>query len=132
MDFFNKAMEQAKQLQQIAADATQKGIEQATPVIQQGLAKAQELQQTIVEQTPNWTAAAKDQADAALQHTNAFIDSSKTVLAAGATQAQAHLGVFADQAKKAADATISAVQSAAQKQTPPSPPTPPTPPTPET
>jgi len=128
MDFFNKAMEQAKQLQQIAADATQKGIEQATPLIQQGVAKAQELQQTIVEQSPNWTAAAKEQADAALQHTGAFIASSKTVLDAGATQAQAHLSVFADQAKKAADATISAVQSATQKQQqPPGPPTPPTP-----
>ena len=130
MDFFNKAMEQAKQLQQIAADATQKGIEQATPLIQQGVAKAQELQQTIVEQTPNWTATAREQADVALQHTSAFIASSKVVLDAGATQAQAHLSVFADQAKKAADATISAVQSATQKQQqPPGPPTPP-PPTP--
>jgi hypothetical protein len=126
MDFFNKAMEQAKQLQQIAADATQKGIEQATPLIQQGVAKAQELQKTIVEQTPYLTAAAKEQADAALQHTSAFIASSKVVLDAGATQAQAHLSVFAVQAKKAADATISAVQSATQKQQqPPGPPTPP-------
>ena len=52
MDFFNKAMEQAKQLQQIAADAAQKGYEQATPLVREGVAKAQELQKTIVEQTP--------------------------------------------------------------------------------
>jgi hypothetical protein len=122
MDFFNRALEQAKQLQQIAADAAQKGYEQATPLIQQGVAKAQELQKTIVDQTPHLTAAAQEQANAALQHTNAFIASSKTVLEAGATQAQAHLSVFADQAKKAADATVSAVQSATQKQNPPPPP----------
>ena len=33
MDFFNKTMEQAKQLQQIAADAMQKTIEQAQPLV---------------------------------------------------------------------------------------------------
>jgi hypothetical protein len=129
MDYFNRAMEQAKQLQQIAADAAQKSIEQATPLIQQGVAKAQELQKTIIEQTPHLTAAAQEQANVALQHTNAFIASSKTVLEAGTQQAQQHLSIFADQAKKAADATLSAVQSATQKQTPPTaPPTPPDPP----
>jgi hypothetical protein len=126
MDFFNRAMEQAKQLQQIAADAAQKGYEQATPLIQQGVAKAQELQKTIVEQTPHLTAAAQEQANVALQHTSAFIASSKTVLDAGTQQAQQHLTIFADQAKKAADAAISAAQSATQKQTPP--PRPPDPP----
>ncbi len=126
MDFFNRAMEQAKQLQQIAADAAQKSVEQATPIIQQGVAKAQELQKTIVEQTPHLTAAAQEQANAALQHTGAFIASSKTVLEAGTQQAQQHLTVFADQAKKAADATFSAVQSATQKQ--PQQPPPPAPP----
>jgi hypothetical protein len=125
MDFFNRAMEQAKQLQQIAADAAQKGVQQATPLIQQGVAKAQELQKTIVDQTPHLTAAAQEQANAALQHTSAFIASSKTVLEAGTQQAQQHLSVFADQAKKAADAAISAAQSATQKQPPP-PPEPPT------
>ena len=121
MDFFNRAMEQAKQLQQIAADAAQKGYEQATPLIQQGVAKAQELQKTIVEQTPHLTAAAQEQANVALQHTSAFIASSKTVLDAGTQQAQQHLSIFADQAKKAADAAISAAQSATQKQPPPPP-----------
>lgn len=125
MDFLNKALDQAKQLQQIAADATQKGYEQAKPLIEQGVTKAQELQKTIVEQTPLLTAAAQEQANAALQHTGAFIASSKTVLEAGTQQAQQHLAVFADQAKKAADAAVGAVQSATQKQSPPPPPTPP-------
>jgi uncharacterized protein (DUF885 family) len=113
--FFNRALEQAKHLQQIAAEAAQKGYEQARPLVEQGVAKAQELQKTIVEQTPHMTAAAQQQANAAMEHAGAFIATGKTVLEAGAAQAQTHLSTFAEQAKKAADATVSAVQSATQK-----------------
>jgi hypothetical protein len=123
--FFNRAMEQAKQLQQIAAEAMQKGYEQATPLVHQGVAKAQELQKTLIEQTPHLTAAAQEQANAAMQHAGAFIATGKTVLEASAAQAQQHLSVFADQAKKAADATLSAVQSATQPKGPTPPPPPP-------
>jgi hypothetical protein len=112
MDFFNKAIEQAKQLQQIAFEAAQKGVEQATPLVQQGVARAHELQKTLIEQTPHVTAAAQEQANAAMQHAGTFIATGKTFLEAGTQQAQQHLSIFADQAKKAADATISAVQSA--------------------
>ena len=115
MDFLNRALEQAKQLQRIAAEAAQKGIEQATPLVQEGVAKAHELQQTIVAQTPGMTAAAQQQANVAMEHAGAFIATGKTVLEAGAAQAQTHLATFAEQAKKAADATVTAVQSATQK-----------------
>jgi hypothetical protein len=146
MDFLNRALEQAKQLEQIAVEAAQKGIEQAKPLVREGVVKAQELQKTIIEQTPHVTAAAQEQANAALQHAGTFIATGKTFLEAGAAGAQQHLNTFADQAKKAADATITAVQSAsAQAQQkadaaaagaaapappPPAPPPPPTPPTP--
>ncbi|HEX3550920.1 MAG TPA: hypothetical protein VHT53_11115 [Candidatus Elarobacter sp.] len=130
MDFFNKAIEQAKALQQIAVDAAQKSYEQAQPLVREGVAKAQELQKTIVEQTPGLTAAAQQQANAALEHAGAFIATGKTVLEAGATQAQSHLSTLADQAKKAADATVSAVQTATQKPSPGSTTTPPNPPPP--
>jgi hypothetical protein len=113
--FLSRALEQAKQLQKIAADAAAKGYEQARPLVQEGVAKAHELQKTIVEQTPHMTAAAQQQANAAMEHAGAFIATGKTVLEAGAAQAQTHLSTFADQAKKAADATVSAVQSATQK-----------------
>jgi hypothetical protein len=83
--------------------------------VQEGVTKAQELQKTIVEQTPHMTAAAQQQANVAMEHAGAFIATGKTVLEAGASQAQTHLATFADQAKKAADATVSAVQSATQK-----------------
>src|SRR6202048_4969259 len=104
MDFLNKALEQAKQLQQIAAEAMQKGYEQAQPLVAQGVKQAQDLQKTLIEQAPNVTAAAQEQYNAALQHAGTFIATGKSVIEAGTTAAQQHLSTFADQAAKAADA----------------------------
>jgi len=123
MDFFNKTMEQAKQLQAIAADAMQKTMEQAQPLVKDAVVKAQDLQKTIIEQTPGVTAAAQEQYNAAMQHAGTMIATGKTVLEAGTAAAQQHLATFADQAKRAADAAIAAVNAAKQK--PPDPPEPP-------
>jgi hypothetical protein len=112
MDFFNKAIEQAKHMQQLAADALQKGVEQAQPLVKEAVAKAQDLQKSLIEQAPHVTAAAQEQYNAAMQHAGTFIATGKTVLEAGATQAQQHLSIFAEQAAKAADAARSAVHSA--------------------
>jgi hypothetical protein len=112
MDFFNKAIEQAKHMQQLAADAMQKGYEQAQPLVKDAVAKAQDLQKTLIEQAPNVTAAAQEQYNAALHHAGTFIATGKTVLEAGASQAQQSLSLFAEQAAKAADAARSAVHSA--------------------
>ena len=122
MDFWNKAMEQAKQVQQIATDAMQKSMEQAQPLIADAVKKATELQKTLIEQTPNVTAAAQEQYNAALQHAGTVIKTGKTVLEAGTAAAQQHLSTFADQAKKAADATLSAVNAAQQQKPPQEPP----------
>ena len=112
MDFFNKAIEQAKHMQQLAADAMQKGYEQAQPLVKDAVAKAQDLQKTLIEQAPNVTAAAQEQYNAAMHHAGTFIATGKTVLEAGASQAQQSLSLFAEQAAKAADAARSAVHSA--------------------
>jgi hypothetical protein len=118
MDFFNKALEQAKQLQQLAADALQKGVEHAQPLVKDAVAKAQDLQKSLVEQAPNVTAAAQEQYNAAMHHAGTFIATGKTVLEAGASTAQQGLTVFAEQAAKAADAARSAVHSATAPKTP--------------
>jgi ABC-type transporter Mla subunit MlaD len=120
MDFLNRAIEQAKQLQQIAAEALAKGQEQAKPLVGDAVAKAQELQRTIVEQAPHATAAAQEQLNAAMAHAGEFIAAGKTVLEQGTAQAQPHLQNLADQAKKVADSAVSAVQNAVQKPPPPS------------
>jgi molybdopterin biosynthesis enzyme len=128
MDFLNRAMEQAKALQQMTAEAMQKSVEQATPMVKEAVTKAQELQKTLIDQAPSVTAAAQEQYNAALQHAGAMIATGKTVLEAGSAQAQQHLAILADQAKKAADATRGAVHSATappQAETPVAPPPPP-------
>jgi len=112
MDFLNRAMEQAKALQQMTAEAMQKGVEQATPMVKDAVTKAQELQKTLIDQAPNVAAAAQEQYNAALKHTGAMIETGKTVLEAGTQQAQVHMATFAEQAQKAADATRSAVHAA--------------------
>ena len=112
MSFLNKAIEQAKQLQQIAAEAMQKGVEQAQPLVKDAVSKAQELQKTLIEQAPHVTAAAQEGYNAALQHAGTFIATGKTVLEAGASQAQQTMGAFAEQATKAADSARAAVHSA--------------------
>ena len=121
--YFNQAIEHAKALQKLALDAAQKGLEQSKPLVQESVARATALQKTLLEQTPQLSGAAQEQANAALQHASAFIATGKTVLEATSAQAQQHLAVFTEQAKKAADATVSAMQSASQ----PKPPTPPQP-----
>jgi hypothetical protein len=115
MEFLNRAIEQAKQLQQIAADALAKGQEQAKPLIAEAVTKAHDLQQTIAEQAPHATAAAQEGLNAAMTHAGEFIAAGKTVLEQSAAQAQPHLQNLADQAKKAADSAVSAVQNAAAK-----------------
>ncbi len=125
MDFLNKALEQAKQLQQIAAEAMQKSYEQAQPLVAQGVKQAQDLQKTLVEQAPNVTAAAQEQYNAALQHAGTFIATGKTVLEAGANAAQQHLNTLGEQAQKAADATRAAVHQATEPKPPEPPTTPP-------
>ena len=120
MDFLNKALEQAKQLQQITAEAMKKNYEQAQPLIAQGVKQAQDLQRTLVEQAPGVTAAAQEQYNAALQHAGTFIATGKTVMEAGANAAQQHLNTLGEQAQKAADATRAAVHKATEgKDAPP-------------
>ncbi|HTW85243.1 MAG TPA: hypothetical protein VMD91_14330 [Candidatus Sulfotelmatobacter sp.] len=115
MDFLNRAIDQAKQLQQLAADALQKTADQAQPLVADAVTRAQELQQTLVDQAPHVQAAAKQQYDAAVEHAGTFIETGKTVLAQGAQAARPHLETLADQAKKAADAAVNAVKNAQPK-----------------
>jgi hypothetical protein len=78
MDWVNRAIEQAKQLQQLATDAMQRSQEQAMPLIADAVVKARELQQNVEERLndaePHVREAAghaKSAADAALEALNA-------------------------------------------------------------
>ena len=120
-DFVNKALESAKSLQQIVADAVTKGAEQAKPLVADAVAKAQDLQKTIVEQAPHYGDAAQAHLQTAQGHLTTFISTGKDVLTKGAAGAQASLTPLAENARQAVHHAAKAVIEA----TAPKPPVPP-------
>ena len=67
-DFVNRALENAKLLQQTVADAVAKGSEQAKPLVADAVARAQDLQKTLIEQAPQYGEAAQAQLRTAQEH----------------------------------------------------------------
>ena len=111
MDFWNKAIDQAKQLQTLAAEALQKTSDQAQPLVADAVQHAQDLHKSLLEQAPHVQAAAQEHYQSAVDHAGTFIETGKTVLAQGAQAARPHLEAFADQAKRVADAAVTAVKN---------------------
>lgn len=74
MDFLNKAIDQAKQLQQKAAEAIEKGQEQAKPFLDEAVAKAQDLQKTVAERAPDVGEALQHVADHAKHAADSAVD----------------------------------------------------------
>jgi hypothetical protein len=122
LDFMNKALETAKQLQQTVADAVTKGSEQAQPLIADAVTRAQALQKSLVEQAPGFGEAAQKQLDAAHSHLNTFIAAGTEALGKGSEASQAGLAALAENARQAIHITAKAVSEA----TAPKPPAPPT------
>ncbi|HEY4434349.1 MAG TPA: hypothetical protein VGM99_08080 [Candidatus Cybelea sp.] len=117
----NKALESARSLQQSVADAATKGAEQAKPLVADAMAKAQDLQKTIVEQAPQYSEAAQAHLQTAKGHLSTFITTAQDVLSKGAAGAQAGLTPLAENCRQAVHQAAKAVTEA----TAPKPPAPP-------
>lgn len=120
-DLVNKALESARALQQTVADAVTKGTEQAKPLVADAVARAQDLQKSIVEQAPQYGEAAQAHLQTAQGHLTTFISTAQDVLAKGAAGAQASLTPLAENARQAVHLAAKAVTEA----TAPKPPVPP-------
>ena len=120
-DFVNKALENARLMQQTVADAVTKGAEQAKPLVADAVARAQDLQKTIVEQAPQYSEAAQAHFQTAQGHLTTFISTAQDVLAKSAAGAQATLTPLAENARQAVHLAAKAVTEA----TAPKPPAPP-------
>jgi hypothetical protein len=120
-DFVNKALESAKTIQTTVAQAVARGTEAAKPLVADAVAKAQDLQKTIVEQAPQVGETAQTQLNAAQGHLTTFIATGKDVLARGVEGAQANLTPIAENARAAIHQAAKAVTEA----TAPKPPVPP-------
>jgi F0F1-type ATP synthase membrane subunit b/b' len=121
-DFVNKALENARVLQQTVADAATKGAEQAKPLVADAMAKAQELQKTIVDQAPQYGAAAQTHLQTATGHLTTFISTAQDVIAKGTASAQASLTPLAENARQAVHQAAKAVTEATAPKPPPAPP----------
>jgi hypothetical protein len=120
-DFVNKALENARLMQQTVADAVTKGAEQAKPLVADAVARAQDLQKTIVDQAPQYSEAAQAHLQTAQGHLTTFISTAQDVLQKGAAGAQASLTPLAENARQAVHLAAKAVTEA----TAPKPPAPP-------
>jgi hypothetical protein len=120
-DFVNKALENARLMQQTVADAVTKGAEQAKPLVADAVARAQDLQKTIVDQAPQYSEAAQAHLQTAQGHLTTFISTAQDVLLKGAAGAQASLTPLAENARQAVHLAAKAVTEA----TAPKPPAPP-------
>ena len=120
-DMVNKALEGAKALSQTVGEALGKGKEQARPLIEDAVSRAQDLQQTLGQHTPELTEAAQKQLAVAHGHLTEFISTGKDVLGKGIEGAQSGLAPLAENARAAIHVAARAVTEA----TAPKPPTPP-------
>jgi hypothetical protein len=120
-DFVAKALESARALQQSVTEAVAKGTEQAKPLVDDAVSRAQELQKSIAANAPQYGEAAQAQFQAAQGHLSTFIATGKDVLAKSVEGAQAGLAPLAESARQAVHHAAKAVSEA----TAPKPPVPP-------
>jgi len=121
-DFVNKALENARQLQQTVADAATKGAEQAKPLVADAMARAADLHKTLLEQAPQYGEAAQTHLKTAGTHLTTFISTAQDVIAKGAAGAQATLTPIAENARQAVHQAAKAVTEATAPKPPPAPP----------
>jgi len=120
-DLLNKALENARLMQQSVTEAVSKGTEQAKPLVADAVARAADLQKTLLEQAPQYSDLAQSQFQAAQGHLTTFITTGREVLAKSVEGAQANLGPLAENARQAIHLAAKAVTEA----TAPKPPVPP-------
>jgi len=121
-DFVNKALENARLLQQTVADAATKGAEQAKPIIDDAVAKAQDLHKSLIEQAPQYGEAAQAHLQNAKGYLSTFIGTAQDVITKGAAGAQASLTPLAENARQAVHQAAKAVTEATAPKPPPAPP----------
>ncbi len=108
-DLVAKALDQAKAIQKTVGDAISKSAEQAHPLLDEAVAKANVLKETLAHSAASATEGAKPHLEGALGHVNAFIAQGKSALGTGFAKAHEQLEPLAEQVKKTIESTTAAI-----------------------
>jgi len=108
-DLITKALDQAKALQKTVGDAISKSAEQAHPLLDEAVTRANALRDTLVRGAANATEGAKPHLEGALGHLNRFIALGKSALETSVAKAHEQLEPLAEQVRKTIESTTEAM-----------------------
>jgi len=108
-EMIESALKNAREMQRTIGDAVDKHRENLTPLIEQSMKSAQELQATSSKHAQETTSITQEQTQRALGHLQNFMRLGSDAMRASAEQARVHLKQMVDQSKKAAESTAEAV-----------------------
>ncbi len=108
-EMIESALKSARDMQRTIGDAVDKHRENLTPLIEQSMNDAQELQATLSRHAKDAAVVSQEQAQRALGHLQTFMRIGAEALRGSAQQARAHVEQMMEQSKKAAESTAQAV-----------------------
>lgn len=107
-DIAERALAQARELQNTVSKAVNQSAEQMKPLIQESLNNAQALQKTLSEHAAVASAQAQEQTNKALGHLSEFLKIGSDALKASAEQTRQMAQTMMDQSKKTMESTAAA------------------------
>lgn len=107
-DIAERALAQARELQNTVSKAVNQSAEQMKPLIKQSLDNAQALQKTLSEHATVASAQAQEQTKNALGHLSEFMKIGSDALKASAEQTRQMAQTMMDQSKKTMESTTAA------------------------
>lgn len=108
-EIIDNALKNAREMQRTIGDAVEKHRENLTPLIEQSMKSAQEVQTALNKHAKETASISQEQTQRALGHLQNFMRLGSEAMRASAEQARTHLQQMVDQSKKAAESTAEAV-----------------------
>jgi len=108
-DQIEKALKHAREMQKNIGDAVNKQREAMTPLIQESLKNAQDLQNTLAKHTQESASITQEQTQRAMGHLQNFMRIGADAMRASADQMRTQVQQMMDQSKEAAKSTAEAV-----------------------
>ena len=108
-EIVDRALKHAREMQKNIGEAMQKQSEAMTPLIQDSIKNAQELQSTLTKHAQESATMTQDQTQRALGHLQNFLRIGADAMRGSGEQVRAQVQQMVDQSKKAADSAAQAM-----------------------